>query len=55
MVGLTCSCRSDWLGIRWLADPADETKARAELEATADAHLLEAHPPRSLFDGCGCR
>src|SRR4051812_13888954 len=34
----------------------EEARARAELEALADAHLLEAHAQLSFFEpGCGCR
>jgi hypothetical protein len=51
---VTCK-RNLSLGGFTFYDDAQEAERRATLAARADAHLIEAHSQRSLFDGCGCR
>ena len=57
ILSIRCWCQRPYTSLaqREMFNPADEAAARADLEAVADAHLIERHPQRSLFDGCGCR
>lgn len=56
MLGVHCCCQLAPLGVRWFEDVTAVAEARAELEAIADAHLVQRHPERLVVEhGCGCR